>query len=311
MACSVRLLTPALATWNRSFSSMKRPGSRERSKCTMRLDASSSTRKNHHSSLFASGKSGACTGPIASVRSTCFRSICTVTVATSPTRISSSSSTLIHALTSISPMWEQKASTSATCEGSNFAAASTSFRCAASRAKNSARVVTGCLPLWHCCTVSSLKCGICRSWELLMSSAWTRQRRKSSIALAVANHSRMQAISIMACVTFIAWHRTASRSARSSSDMRPWRRCICAQTRNWFFMTAGSVKLRFLCSTTWPASFCICSLSVGRVGMTRLSAQAARSSGQAFVRVNSVTYSPRKCSVSISTPLAAKFLVRW
>mmetsp|Transcript_58999 Transcript_58999/g.173186 ORF Transcript_58999/g.173186 Transcript_58999/m.173186 type:complete len:308 (-) Transcript_58999:866-1789(-) len=307
MACSVRLLTPALATWNRSFSSMKRPGSRERSKCTMRLDASSSTRKNHHSSLFASGKSGACTGPIASVRSTCFRSICTVTVATSPTRISSSSSTLIHALTSISPMWEQKASTSATCEGSNFAAASTSFRCAASRAKNSARVVTGCLPLWHCCTVSSLKCGICRSWELLMSSAWTRQRRKSSIALAVANHSRMQAISIMACVIFIECLSSSSLSLRRSADIRWCSLCMCPQIRNEFLRTIGSGGLivSALCSTTSFPRLIISELSVGRVSMLLLSAEAARSSGQFLRRDASLMKRPHRYSVSSITPFGA------
>mmetsp|Transcript_1582 Transcript_1582/g.4050 ORF Transcript_1582/g.4050 Transcript_1582/m.4050 type:complete len:228 (+) Transcript_1582:466-1149(+) len=227
---------------------MKRPQSRQRSKCTMRLDASSSTRKNHHSSNLGSGKSGACTGPTASSRWTCFRSICTVTVATSPTTIWGSSSTSIWALSSISPKWVQKASMSATCPG--CMPESSAFRCSASTAKNSARVEIGFLPFRHCSTVSSLKCGICKSWELLMSSAWTRQRLKSIIACAVANHSRMQAISIMACVTFIEWPSTASRSSRSSVVMRLWRRCMWAQMRNWFFMTAGSVKTRFLCSTT-------------------------------------------------------------
>mmetsp|Transcript_17109 Transcript_17109/g.51477 ORF Transcript_17109/g.51477 Transcript_17109/m.51477 type:complete len:268 (+) Transcript_17109:471-1274(+) len=241
------------------------------------------TKKNHHSSNFGSGNSGACVGPIASFSPISFRSICTVTVATSPTTISDSSSTSMFALSSISPTYWQKASTSASWLGISL---SMDLRCSASVSRNSARVVT--FAARHLSTFSSWKCGTWSSCELFTSSACTRHRRKSSIACAVANHSRMQAISIMACVIFMECFSSSSQSFLISGVMREWRRCMCAQTRNWFFITTGRVKERLLCSTTCPPSFCMCSWSIGRMTMARLSALAARSSGPALRRVDSL-----------------------
>mmetsp|Transcript_66818 Transcript_66818/g.204569 ORF Transcript_66818/g.204569 Transcript_66818/m.204569 type:complete len:281 (+) Transcript_66818:884-1726(+) len=96
-ACSTKAFLPGFVTWKRRCSSMQRPVSNIRSKCTMRFLSSSSTRKNHHSSNLGSGYQGACTGPIASSARRCVRSSRTVTVATSPQTISASSSTQISA----------------------------------------------------------------------------------------------------------------------------------------------------------------------------------------------------------------------
>mmetsp|Transcript_74892 Transcript_74892/g.211839 ORF Transcript_74892/g.211839 Transcript_74892/m.211839 type:complete len:266 (-) Transcript_74892:957-1754(-) len=241
------------------------------------------TRKNHHSSNFGSGKSGACTGPTASFSLSCLRSICTVTVATSPTTISGSSSTSMLAFSSTSPTCEQKASMSASCCGSIVRK---DLRCSESVSRNSASVVT--LAVLHCSSVSSVKCGTCSSCELFTSSACTRHRRKSIMACAVANHSRMQAISIMACVTFMECLSRWSMSSRNSGVMRLCRRCMWAHVRYWFFMMIGKVKERLLCSTTCPASSCIWALSFGLVSMLLLSVHAAKSSGQALRRVFSL-----------------------
>mmetsp|Transcript_111220 Transcript_111220/g.325309 ORF Transcript_111220/g.325309 Transcript_111220/m.325309 type:complete len:250 (+) Transcript_111220:572-1321(+) len=248
----------------------------------MRVEGLVSTRKSHHSSNFGSGKSGACTGPMASFSLRFFRVSVTVTVAMSPTTISPSSSTSKIALTSVLLTWEQKASTSRSCCGSIF---ERPFLCSGSLLMKSERVEVACLPLLQCFRISSLKCGICSSWELFTSSAWIRHLRNSSIACAVKNHSRMQAISTMAWVIFMECFSSWSQSARSSGVMRWCRRCMWAQTRNWFFTMIGSWNWRFLCSVTCCAKGFICTLSVGRVGMLLLSADAAKSSGQFFTRV--------------------------
>mmetsp|Transcript_87811 Transcript_87811/g.188385 ORF Transcript_87811/g.188385 Transcript_87811/m.188385 type:complete len:254 (+) Transcript_87811:617-1378(+) len=252
----------------------------------MRVEGAASTRKSHHSSDLGSGKSGACTGPMASPSRRFRRHNAALTVATSPTTTVDSSST---STTAFSSMWltcAQKASMSAICCGSIFARP---FRCSVSLERNSDRVDTAFFPRWQCFRISSLKCGICNNWELFTSSACTRQRRNSIIACAVENHSRMQAISIITCVIFTECPSIMSKSPRNSGDKRWWRRCMCAHTRNWFFMMLGNVNERFLCSMTCPASLLISTLSVGRVGMLRLSEQAAKSSGPFFTRVDSVT----------------------
>mmetsp|Transcript_38839 Transcript_38839/g.109767 ORF Transcript_38839/g.109767 Transcript_38839/m.109767 type:complete len:281 (-) Transcript_38839:826-1668(-) len=279
----------------------------------IRVDWEGSTRISHHSSNFGSGKSGACTGPIASLSCRFLRTSCTLTVAISPTtRTSSSSSASTVTLAFISTLLtcEQKASMSASCCGSIIASP---FRCSGSLCKNSARLVMVFLPLWQCFRTSSLKNGICSNWELFTSSACTRHRRNSIMACVVWNHSRMHAISIIASVIFREYLRSWSQSLRSSGDMRWWSRCMCAQTRNPFFTMSGTLNWRFLCSTMPCGGLraFMCVLSVGRASMLRLSAEAATSSGQFFTRDPSLMWYPRNCSVSIMTPFAAKFFVFW
>mmetsp|Transcript_71555 Transcript_71555/g.190316 ORF Transcript_71555/g.190316 Transcript_71555/m.190316 type:complete len:266 (+) Transcript_71555:533-1330(+) len=264
---------------------MTRSVSRIRSKAMMRVEGPDSTKNSHHSSNFGSGKSGAWTGPIASPSLRFFRVSVAVTVAMSPTTISPSSSTSKIPFSSTLLMWEQKASMSRTCCGSIF---ESPFLCSGSLLMKASRLETAFFPLLACLRLSSLKCGICSSWLLFTSSACTKLLRNSIIACAVKNHSRMHAISTMAWVIFMACLSSWSVSSRSSSVMRWCRRCMCAQTRNWFFTMIGSWNWRFLCSVTCCAKGFICVLSVGRVGMLLLSADAASNSGQFLSRVDSL-----------------------
>mmetsp|Transcript_72808 Transcript_72808/g.210791 ORF Transcript_72808/g.210791 Transcript_72808/m.210791 type:complete len:229 (+) Transcript_72808:227-913(+) len=219
-----------------------------RSKCKMR--SPSSTRKNHHSSSFSSGNKGALAGPIASSRRRCVLASTAWQVATSPTTISLSSSTSIAARSSTSPTCEQKASTSASCAGDIVAPNSARLRSAPSARKS----VSPEQSLQQTTTCSSEKCGTCNNSELRTSNACTTARRKSIMARAAANHSRMQATSIIACVTIMDLRKISSQSRLSSGDIRSCRRCKWAQTMYWFFITIGNEKLRRLCSTTCPAS---------------------------------------------------------
>ena len=79
--------------------------------------------------------------------------------------------------------------------------------------------------------------------------AWIKQRRNSTIELAVNNHSRMQAISIIHCVIFSEFRSDSTISRWMLGVVSGCSRCVCAQIRYWFLMIAGMVNCRFLCSS--------------------------------------------------------------